>query len=69
MDDQLINTPNDDTQHYSCRLRLLVETLGAQLNEPTNHKNKCVCNQVIDEGRKTSLVNKARPKLTFSGLI
>ena len=69
MDENLLNTPNNNTQHYSCRLRLVDKTLGAQLNEPISHENKCVCNQVIDEGRKTSIVNKARPKLTFSGLI
>ena len=54
MNDQLMNTPND-TQHYFCRFRLVVETSGAQLNEPTNHKNKCVCNKVIDEGQKQSI--------------
>ena len=37
MADKLMYIPNDDTKNYSfCRLKLVVETLDTQLNEPTN---------------------------------
>ena len=32
--------PNDDSQKYLfCKLKLVVETLITQLNEPTNHNS------------------------------
>ena len=35
MADKLMNIPNDDTQKYFfCRLKLAVETIEQQLNDP-----------------------------------
>ena len=40
MADKLTFIPNDDTLNYPfCRLKLVVESLDTQLNEPTNQNS------------------------------
>ena len=57
MVDKFMYIPNDDTQNYPiCRLKLVVETLDTQLNEPTN-QNTIKVPKVVKPTNKKTLYN------------
>ena len=58
MTDKWMNIPNDDTQNNSfCRIKLWLERLDTQLNEPANQNLMKVPKVVKPANKKTLLCN------------